>query len=275
MFGAIRPLLPYGWGIHESMLVPLPEAVHRQSAPQLDDERAAREPGGGYAAASPANQSGGYPAISPANQMRRVRRDRAGEPERRVSRGPAGAPRRLLSSFAPPPLQSGAGGGDHSGHQLHAGAATTGALEIAPRHAARRPRVPVVAAAALAAAVIAAGVYFISRPSPEPVSAAGGEGDRRDAPACGGHADVDRPGPTPTPAATPTTREVVACGGRAAAENAFRSSSLPAGASVGSGGQARDDAQRDPRYHRAARERALGVRIVFKKGRARRWPTSW
>jgi serine/threonine-protein kinase len=35
MFQAIRPLLPYGWGIHQDMLVSLQDSIRQQAAPRL------------------------------------------------------------------------------------------------------------------------------------------------------------------------------------------------------------------------------------------------
>ncbi|WP_437803193.1 serine/threonine protein kinase [Sorangium sp. So ce693] len=208
MFGAIRPLLPYGWGIHESMLVPLPEAVHRQSAPRLAANAPPANQGGAYAAISPANQSGGYPAISPANQS-------GGYPAISPANQSGGYPavpqehRGGYSSFAPPPLQNGPPAAIVPATN-HAGAATTGALTQSHRGTQPGvPRVPVVAGAALAAAVIAAGVYFISRPSAEPVVQPEAKATVETLPPAAATLTSTAPTPAATPT-TPTTPEVVA-----------------------------------------------------------------
>ncbi|MGK4005032.1 serine/threonine-protein kinase [Sorangium sp. So ce1036] len=163
MFNAIRPLLPYGWGIHESVLVPLHDSVRRQSAPRLSTSLPPANQSGGYAAlaGSPANQSGGYAALasSPANQSGGYPA-LVNPPELRGGGHP---------SVAPPASPGGAYGAVAPGG-AHIGAATTGALTQSQRGA--QPgasRVPVVAGAALLAVAVVGGVYVFSRPSPAPV----------------------------------------------------------------------------------------------------------
>ncbi|WP_437282465.1 serine/threonine-protein kinase [Sorangium sp. So ce375] len=204
MFGAIRPLLPYGWGIHESMLVPLPEAMHRQSAPRLATSAPPANQGGAYAAASSANQSGAYAALSPANQSGPY----AALSPANQSGGYPAAPqehRGGYPSFAPPPLQSGPQGAVVPAGN-HAGAATTGALTQS--HRGTQPgasRMPVMVGAALAAAVVAVGVYFISRTSPAPVAQPEAKAVVEVLPTASA-----TPPPTPPPVATPATPEVAA-----------------------------------------------------------------
>ncbi|WP_437593791.1 protein kinase domain-containing protein [Sorangium sp. So ce1000] len=203
MFGAIRPLLPYGWGIHESMLVPLPETVQRQSAPRLAMNAPPANQAGAYGAAASANQSGAYAAISPANQSGPYA---SISPANQAGGYPA-APhehRGGYPSFPPPPHPGGGSPGAVVPAGNHAGAATTGALTQS--HRGTQPgasRVPVVAGAALAAAAIAVGVYFISRPSSEPVAPPEPKATIEAIPPAAAT-------PTPSPAATPATPEVVA-----------------------------------------------------------------
>ncbi|WP_437321184.1 serine/threonine protein kinase [Sorangium sp. So ce385] len=213
MFGAIRPLLPYGWGIHESMLVPLPDAVRRQSAPRLSMNVNAppANQSGAYAAASPANQSGGYAALaaSPANQSGAYA---AASPANQSGGYPAvphehrggGYP-----SFAPPPNPSGPHGAIAPAAN-HAGAATTGALTQS--HRGTQPgasRVPVVAGAALLAAGIAAGVYFVGDRSPEPAAPPAASATPEVLPTAAA-TPTPTPAPTPPPAATGTSEAVAA-----------------------------------------------------------------
>ncbi|WP_437942028.1 serine/threonine protein kinase [Sorangium sp. So ce341] len=213
MFGAIRPLLPYGWGIHESMLVPLPDAVRRQSAPRLSMNVNAplANQSGAYAAASPANQSGGYPALaaSPANQSGAYA---AASPANQSGGYPAvphehrggGYP-----SFAPPPSPSGPHGAIAPAAN-HAGAATTGALTQS--HRGTQPgasRVPVVAGAALLAAGIAAGVYFVSDGSPEPAAPPAASATPEVLPTAAA-TPTPTPAPAPPPAATGTSEAAAA-----------------------------------------------------------------
>ncbi|AUX42889.1 protein kinase [Sorangium cellulosum] len=203
MFGAIRPLLPYGWGIHESMLVPLTENMLRQSAPRLSINVPPANQGGPHVAyaASPANQSGGYPAIPPANQsggypaIPPANQSGGGYPSVAppANQGGGGYP-----SVAPPANQSGPYGAVVPAGN-HAGAATTGALTQSQRGTSPgASRAPVVAGAALLAAGIAAGVYFISRPSPEPA-----------APPPAAAEALPPPAATPTPTAPPPAAPAV------------------------------------------------------------------
>ncbi|WP_437820190.1 serine/threonine protein kinase [Sorangium sp. So ce1078] len=227
MFGAIRPLLPYGWGIHESMLVPLPEAVRGQSAPRFSTNAniPPANQSGAYAAASPANQSGGYPAFaaSPANQSggypafaASPANQSGGYPALAASPanqsgGYPAVPHEHRGgghpSFAPPANQSGPYGAVAAAGN-HAGAATTGALTQS--HRGTQPgasRVPVVAGAALLAAGIAAGVYFVStRRSPEPVAPPAASATTEALPPA---AATPAPAPPPVPTAT---SEVVEAG---------------------------------------------------------------
>jgi serine/threonine-protein kinase len=55
MFEAIRPLLPYGWGIHQEQLVSLQDSVRHQAAPRM--QMSMPPPGAGI--------SGSYPTIPP------------------------------------------------------------------------------------------------------------------------------------------------------------------------------------------------------------------
>ncbi|WP_437682744.1 serine/threonine protein kinase [Sorangium sp. So ce131] len=214
MFGAIRPLLPYGWGIHESMLVPLTENMLRQSAPRLSVNVPPANQGGPHVAyaASPANQSGGYPAIPPANQSGGYpaippANQSGGYPVIPPNQGGGG-----YASVAPPPNPSGGGypsvapPANQSGPYgavvpaaNHAGAATTGALTQSQRGTSPgAPRARVVAGAALLAAGIAAGVYVISRPPPEPAAPPPAEAEA-----------VTLPAATPTPASPPPAAAAV------------------------------------------------------------------
>ncbi|XXX81879.1 serine/threonine-protein kinase [Sorangium sp. So ce134] len=210
MFGAIRPLLPYGWGIHESMLVPLPDAVRAQSAPRLSANVniPPANQSGAYVAASPANQSGGYPALapSPANQSGAYA---AASPANQSGGYPAAPHGGGYPSFAPPASPSGPPYGAAAPAANHVGAATTGALTQS--HRGTQPgasRVPVVAGAALLAAAIAAGVYFVStRPSPEPAAPPEAPATNEALPPA-----AATPAPAPPPPATTVAPEVTAAG---------------------------------------------------------------
>ncbi|WP_437603381.1 protein kinase [Sorangium sp. So ce590] len=228
MFGAIRPMLPYGWGIHESMLVPLPEAVHRQSAPRFSVNVSLPPPNqsGAYAGASPANQSGAYAGASPANQSGGYAALAASPANQsggyaalaaspaNPSGGYPAAPHEHRGgshpSFAPPANQSGPHGAVVPAGN-HAGAATTGALTQS--HRGTQPgasRGPVVAGAALLAAVIAAGVYFVSsRRSPEPVAPPVAQATAEALPPAAA-TPAPAPMPPPPPAATGTSEVVEA-----------------------------------------------------------------